>query len=213
MKTDVYNLEGKKVETLDLPESVFGLKWNPSLVHQVVESMRSNRRKGTAKAKGRGEVSGGGKKPWRQKGTGRARHGSIRSPIWVGGGVTHGPVLEKNYSRKINKKTKKKAFFMVLAKKNADGEMLVADEIVLSDAKTKAAKKALENLSRIKGFDSLNKKGAKIIVSPKDKKTLLAFRNMPGVKTMEARNMNALDALSVRYLIVGRDDILNLVKD
>ena len=213
MKTDVYNLEGKKVETLDLPESVFGLKWNPSLVHQVVESMRSNRRKGTAKAKGRGEVSGGGKKPWRQKGTGRARHGSIRSPIWVGGGVTHGPVLEKNYSRKINKKTKKKAFFMVLAKKNADGEMLVADEIVLSDAKTKAAKKALENLSRIKGFDSLNKKGAMIIVSPKDKKTLLAFRNMPGVKTMEARNMNALDALSVRYLIVGRDDILNLVKD
>src|SRR3990167_1698184 len=122
MKTDVYNLEGKKVETLDLPESVFGLKWNSNLIHQVVESTRSSRRRGTAKTKDRSEVSGGGKKPWRQKGTGRARHGSIRSPIWVGGGVAHGPLSEKNYSRKINKKAKKKALFMVLARKNADGE-------------------------------------------------------------------------------------------
>lgn len=198
---------------MDLPESVFGLEWKPDFIHQVVESSRSNRRKGTAKAKGRGEVSGGGKKPWRQKGTGRARHGSIRSPIWVGGGVTHGPLSEKNYDRKINKKAKKKALFMVLAKKNSEGEMLVADEIMLAEGKTKAAKSALENLSRIKGFDSLNKKGVKIIISPKDKKTLLSFRNLSGVKTMEARNMNALDALSSRYLIIGRDDLLALVKD
>lgn len=213
MKTDVYNLKGKKVETMDLPESVFGLEWKPDFIHQVVESSRSNRRRGTAKAKGRGEVSGGGKKPWRQKGTGRARHGSIRSPIWVGGGVTHGPLSEKNYGRKINKKAKKKALFMVLAKKNSDGEMLVADEIALAEGKTKAAKSVLENLSRIKGFDSLNKKGVKIIISPKDKKTLLSFRNLSGVKTMEARNMNALDALSSKYLIIGRDDLLALVKE
>ncbi|MEK7566600.1 MAG: 50S ribosomal protein L4 [Patescibacteria group bacterium] len=212
MKADVYNLEGKKVETLELPESVFGLKWNADLIHQVVESMQSNRRKGTAQAKGRGEVSGGGKKPWRQKGTGRARHGSIRSPIWAGGGVTHGPLSEKNYSRKINKKAKKKAFFMVLAKKNADGEMLIVSDVVLAEGKTKAAKNALAALSRVKGFNSLSRGGVKIIVVPKDKKTLLAFRNIPGIKMMEARNMNPLDALSVKYLVLGRDDILNLVK-
>jgi len=213
MKTDVYNLEGKKVETLDLPESVFGLKWNSNLIHQVVESTRSSRRRGTAKTKDRSEVSGGGKKPWRQKGTGRARHGSIRSPIWVGGGVAHGPLSEKNYSRKINKKAKKKALFMVLARKNADGEMIIANEVALAEAKTRIAKKSLEALSRVKGFEGLGKKGVKVVVAPKDKKTFLAFRNIPGVKTMEARNINPLELLSAKYLVLGRDDILNLVKN
>jgi len=205
-------MKGKKIEALDLPESVFGVKWNADLVHQVVQSLMSNKRKGTAQAKGRGDVSGGGKKPWRQKGTGRARHGSIRSPIWVGGGVTHGPLSEKNYARKINKKAKRKAVLMVLAKKNADGEVLVIDEVILAEGKTKKAKEALEALGRIKGFEDFGKMGTKLLVTPKDRKTLLAFRNMAGVKTMEGRNLNALDALSVKYLVLGREDILNMAK-
>ena len=212
MKTAVYNLKAEKVGELDLPESVFGLKWNPDLVHQVVESLRSNRRKGTAKAKGRGEVSGGGKKPWRQKGTGRARHGSIRSPIWVGGGVTHGPTGDKNYERKINKKAKQKAMYMILAKKNSEFELIIADEVSLNEGKTKVAKEVLGSLGRIKGFEGLARKGAKVIIAPKDRRTFLAFRNIPGVRTLEMRNMNPLDAMQSKYMILGREDVLNLSK-
>ncbi len=210
MKSAVYNLKAEKVGDIELPEAVFGLKWNPDLVHQVAESMRQNRRRGTVKVKGRGEVSGGGKKPWRQKGTGRARHGSIRSPIWVGGGVTHGPAIDKKFERKINKKSKKKAMFMILAKKNSELELLIADEVSLNEGKTRAAKEAISRLGRIKGFEGLAKKGVKIMVAPKDRKTFLAFRNISGVRTLEPRNMNPLDALSVKYLILGREDILNL---
>src|SRR3989338_3861116 len=148
MKTAVYNLEGKKVGDLELSESVFGLKWNQDLVHRVLESMRSRRRKGTAHAKGRGEVSGGGKKPWRQKGTGRARHGSIRSPIWVGGGVSHGPLKDKVFSKKLNKKAKRKALLTVLSQKMADGEIMVADEVILNEPKTKKAQEAMKNLGK-----------------------------------------------------------------
>src|SRR3954467_5139183 len=109
MESTVYNQKGKEVGKIQLAEQIFGLKWNADLVHQVVTSMESSARTNVAHTKNRGEVSGGGKKPWQQKGTGRARHGSIRSPIWVGGGVTHGPRKDKDYDRKINKKMKAKA--------------------------------------------------------------------------------------------------------
>ena len=120
METKVYSLEGKESGKVTLPEAVFQAPWNSDLVHEVVVSMQSNARAGTADVKGRGEVRGGGKKPWRQKGTGRARHGSSRSPIWAGGGVAHGPKSEKDYSKKINKNVRAKALATVLSKKYQD---------------------------------------------------------------------------------------------
>src|SRR3954468_2503145 len=129
MKSDIYNIQGKKAGTIELPESVFGVAWNDSLMHQVVTSMNSNSRTNVAHTKTRGEVRGGGKKPWKQKGTGRARHGSTRSPIWVGGGVAHGPRNDQNFSRKINKKVRAKALLTVLSRKYKDGEILFVDSL------------------------------------------------------------------------------------
>ena len=123
MNADVYNLKNEKVGTVELPESVFGVRWSPVLVKQVAEAQSANARDPWAHTKTRGEVRGGGRKPWRQKGTGRARHGSIRSPLWVGGGKAHGPRNERDYSQKVNKKMKRTALFSVLSRKAKDGEM------------------------------------------------------------------------------------------
>ena len=136
MKVKIYNQEGKETETMELPDGVFGLKWNADLVHQVVTGQAANLRRGTAHAKGRSEVRGGGRKPWRQKGTGRARHGSIRSPLWIGGGVTHGPLKEKSYHKKINKKMAKKALFTALSAKARDNEIIILENLKFPEAKT-----------------------------------------------------------------------------
>ena len=127
MLMDVLNKQNEKAGTIDLPEKIFGVKWNPSLVHQVLMVQLANRRESIAHTKGRGEVRGGGKKPWKQKGTGRARHGSSRSPIWKGGGVTFGPTKEKKYARKINKKMNRSAIFSVLSRKMEDKEIKIID--------------------------------------------------------------------------------------
>ncbi len=137
MKADVINLKNEKVGEIDLPEEVFGEKWRPILVKQVLDAQISNRRKPLAHAKNRAEVSGGGRKPWRQKGTGRARHGSIRSPIWIGGGKAHGPTKDKNYEKKINKKQRKVATLSVLSKKFKDGEIKFFDSLNIESPKTK----------------------------------------------------------------------------
>ena len=137
MEAKVYDTNAKETSTISLPESLFGLPWNSDLVHQVATSLTSSKRKAIAHTKNRAEVRGGGKKPWQQKGTGRARHGSNRSPIWVGGGITHGPRNEKNFDRKVSKKMKAKAFYTILSRKFKDGEILFVDSISFSEPKTK----------------------------------------------------------------------------
>jgi len=205
METTIYNQKGEEAGKIKLPKAVFELPWNDDLVHQVVVSMQSNKRTPVAHAKGRGEVSGGGKKPWRQKGTGRARHGSSRSPIWKGGGVTHGPLKEKNYTKKINKKMKQKALFVALSRKLHDNEVLFLDKVNLDKAKTREASGVLKSLAKIKGFEKLStkKKNAALIAIPeKNINTSLSFRNIAGVDINEIKNLNILEILSSKYLII-----------
>ncbi|MCR4283857.1 MAG: 50S ribosomal protein L4 [Parcubacteria group bacterium] len=205
METKIYNQKGEESGKIKIPKNIFGLAWNDDLIHQVVVSMQSNKRAPIAHAKGRGEVSGGGKKPWRQKGTGRARHGSSRSPIWKGGGVTHGPLSEKNYTKKINKKMKQKALFVALSRKLNDNEILFLDKVNLDKTKTKEAVGILKSLSKIKGFEKLivKKKNAALVAMPaKDINTSLSFRNISGIGVGEVKNLNILDILSSKYLIM-----------
>lgn len=194
---------------IDIPEGIFGLSWNPDLIHQVVVSLMANRRAGTAHSKGRGEVRGGGKKPWRQKGTGRARHGSIRSPIWIGGGVTHGPVKEKIYGKKINKKMKNKALFVSFSKKAADKEIVFLNDLKFKEAKTREARDVFFALKKIKGFEKLGERGGRtltLLAEPADD-LARAIRNLPRVDAREARNINALDILSYKYLVMPEKTI------
>ena len=205
MKANVYNISGKEVGALELPESVFALKRNDALVRQVVVSMQSNARDPIAHTKGRGEVRGGGRKPWKQKGTGRARHGSIRSPIWRGGGTTHGPLKEKNYAKKINKKMRARALMIVLSQKLKDGHMLFVDSLPIKAPKTKEAKSALAGLSTVKGFDTLatrRKNAAVILTGGKSDAVSKSFRNIGSVEVHETRNANAVDLLAHRFVIV-----------
>lgn len=209
MEAKVYNQKGKESGKIALPESVFGLSWNADLVHQVVTGMQSNQRTGTANAKTRGEVRGGGKKPWRQKGTGRARHGSTRSPIWIGGGVTHGPLSEKNYTKKINKKMKVKALFTVLSEKNRHGEILFVDAISLSDAKTKFAGEVVKTLATIPGYEKLAYRKANTIfiaLPEKDESVEKSFRNLGNVTLGRVSELNPLDVLNYRFLVVAKPE-------
>lgn len=209
MKAEFYNQKGEKEGTTDIPESIFGLSWNPSLVHQVVVSLMANRRAGTAHSKGRGEVRGGGKKPWRQKGTGRARHGSIRSPLWIGGGVTHGPNKEKIYDKKINKKMKNKALLVSFSKKAADKEIVFLNDLKFKEAKTKEARNLFSALKKIKGFEKLGERGGRTLTLLAEPANDLAraIRNLPQVDAREVRNINVLNLLSYKYLIMPKETI------
>lgn len=205
MKADIYNQKGEKAGIVELSKAIFDLPWNEDLVHQVIVSMQANKRTPVAHAKGRGDVRGGGKKPWRQKGTGRARHGSIRSPIWRGGGVTHGPTNEKDYSKKINDKMKKKAFFTVLSQKFRDNEILFLDKIILTQPKTKEATDIIKSISKIKGFDKISakrKNRAAIALPAKDKEVEQSFSNIVGTQIFELRNLNSLDLATYKYLVI-----------
>ncbi len=204
METKIYNQKGKETGKIHLPEEIFGLSWNADLVHEVVTSLLSSARTPVAHTKTRSEVSGTGKKPWQQKGTGRARHGSRRSPIWVGGGVAHGPRNDKNYDRKINRKVKAKALATVLSAKYKDGEIIFVDSLSFDAPKTKDAKEVLSNLSKA-GFEKLltkKKNSAVVALGTKNRNTEKSFSNMKNVSVTEARNLTVLDILSSKYLVI-----------
>jgi large subunit ribosomal protein L4 len=205
MEATIYNQSGKSTGKIKLPEGIFGVRWNADLVHEVVRLMNSNSRNNIAHTKTRGEVRGGGKKPWQQKGTGRARHGSSRSPIWVGGGVTHGPRNDQNYSRKINKKARAKALYTILSRKFKEGEILFIDEVKMASPKAAEAKTMLTALSKIKGFEKLATKKANAAMFALDKKSdavSKSFRNFGNVSIEEFRNINPVSILNHAYLIV-----------
>lgn len=205
METSVYNQEGKVISKVNIPEAIFDLKWNGDLVHQVVISLQSNKRTPVAHTKDRSDVRGGGRKPWRQKGTGRARVGSSRSPLWRGGGATFGPRKEKDYSKKVNKKMKIKALYVSLSQKLRDGEILFIDSLTLSEPKTSKAKDILTALSSIDGFDTLLSKrnnSALLSINEKDNIVERSFDNIGNIEVGETRNLNVLDVLSYKYIII-----------
>jgi len=197
--------EGNKAIASDLPKGIFNVPMNANLVHQIITSQLANRRQNIAHAKSRAEVSGGGIKPWRQKGTGRARQGSIRSPLWIGGGVALGPRNDKILSKTIPQKMKRKALMMVLSSKAQDGYLVLLEEIKIDEPKTK---KAIEFLNK----NSINGESCLIALSKMDKNIILAMRNIPRVETIQAKDLNCLDLLSHRYLILDKKGIEEIKK-
>ncbi len=207
MNAKVFSKEGKETGSVNLPEAVFGVAWNADLVHEVVTGMQANARgESSAHTKGRGEVRGGGKKPWKQKGTGRARHGSTRSPIWVGGGVAHGPVNTKDYSVKINKKVRAKALATVLSKKFSDQEVIFIDSLKLSEPKAKEAKAIIVAIANGSGNEMLAKKrknAAVIVIADRDIATEKSFRNFGNVEVIMAKDVNPVDLLTYKYVVIA----------
>ena len=205
MESKVYNKRGESVGAVKLPPAIFGVPWNPDLVHQVTIGMQEDQRFGLAHAKGRGEVRGGGKKPWRQKGTGRARHGSIRSPLWRGGGVTHGPINERVYGQKINKKMKNRALCSALSAKYRAGELIFLDRLDISAPKTKVATAILNNLATSAKVPKLiyrRGRRAVIALSQPNSAVVKSFRNLGPIIVDEVRNLNLLDILTYQYLVL-----------
>ncbi len=210
MKTELYNQNAEIIGEAELPDGIFGVKMNPDLVHQAIVAQMANSRQVIAHTKGRGEVRGGGKKPWRQKGTGRARHASIRSPIWKGGGVAFGPTKERNFEKKINKKTKRKALFMALSSKVTDKELILLDGLKLNAPKTKEALGVLNGLSgKMAGYKNTKKKRDSVlfVLPEKDKMILRAMNNLPFVEMMDAKSLNVKDLLEKKYLILLKDAV------
>jgi len=209
----IYNQEGKEVGQAELPAEVFDVPMNKDLVHQVVVAQMANARQVLAHTKDRSEVRGGGVKPWRQKGTGRARHGSIRSPIWKGGGVTFGPTKERIFAKKINKKMKRLALLIILSSKARDKEMVLLDKLELAQAKTKQIMEVFNNL-KTKIKKDLTK-GTLVVLSAcldeskraSDQKIIRAIKNIPKIKTIRADSLNVLDVLSYRYLLMPQEAI------
>lgn len=207
MNAKVFSREGKESGSVTLPEAVFGVAWNADLVHEVVTGMQANARgESSAHTKTRGEVRGGGKKPWKQKGTGRARHGSTRSPIWVGGGIAHGPRNEKDYSVKINRKVRAKAMCIVLSKKLADNEIIFIDSLKMDEPKTKEAKVIIAAIAKGSGNDTLatkRKNAALIVIADRDLATEKSFRNFGNFEVVQAKDVNPVSLLTYKYVVVA----------
>ncbi len=210
MKTDVYNLKNEVVGTVEVPERVFGAKWNEALVKQVLDAQVANRRDPWAHVKDRSEVSGGGIKPWRQKGTGRARAGSSRSPLWRHGGKAHGPRNEKDYSQKVNKKMRRVAFFAALSKKMKDGEMKFFENFEVEAPKTKIVAKALHDILGMK-------KGAKrydvlVIANGRNESFVRGTHNLQKAKTLDAASLNMFDIVNHKHILIEKEAALMLDK-
>ncbi len=195
-KVSVYNMEGKEVEKIDLSDAVFGVEINEHLVHMAVVLQLANNRQGTQKAKTRAEVSGGGRKPWRQKGTGHARQGSTRSPQWTGGGVVFAPV-PRDYSFKLNKKEKRFALKSALTSKVLANKLIVVDELKMEEVKTKKFQEVLNNLK-------VNRK-ALVVLNDNDEKVVLSARNIPSVKTALTNTINVYDIMNAGTVILTKD--------
>ena len=200
-KIDVFNIEGKKVSDIELADSVFGIEPNEKIVHSVLVNYLANQRQGTANTKTRAEVSGGGRKPWKQKGTGRARQGSIRAPQWIKGGIALGP-KPRDYSYRINKKERQLAIRSVLSSKVLENNLVVVDKIELNEVKTKNMVNALANLKV---------EGKTLIVLPeKNLNVQASSRNIEGVKTTLTNTINVYDLLKYNKLILTVDSVKNL---
>lgn len=198
MKVKLYDKNAEVIGETELPKEVFEVSFNADVVHQAARILRANQRRPIAHAKGRSEVRGGGKKPWPQKGTGRARHGSRRSPLWRGGGVTHGPTKERSFSMKLNKKMRKIAVMMVLSEKARNDEIRVFDDVSVSGGKTKEAFKTLEKFIA----DGKMRKSALILLPKKDSMTTRAYRNIDKTKVVDARSGSLLDLLNHKFVIM-----------
>ena len=193
-KVAVYNMEGKEVDSIELNDSIFGVEVNEHLVHMAVLQQLANNRQGTQKAKTRSEVSGGGRKPWKQKGTGHARQGSTRSPQWTGGGVVFAPV-PRDYSFKLNKKEKRAALKSVLTSKVADGKFVVVDELKLDEIKTKKFVEVMNNLKVEKAL---------VVLDDMNENVIASAANVPTVKTAQTNELNVFDALKYDTVVVTK---------
>jgi large subunit ribosomal protein L4 len=193
-KVAVYNMEGKEVDSIELNDSIFGVEVNEHLVHMAVLQQLANNRQGTQKAKTRSEVSGGGRKPWRQKGTGHARQGSTRSPQWTGGGVVFAPV-PRDYSFKMNKKEKRLALKSALTTRVQENKLIVLDELKFDAIKTK-------NMQAV--LDALNVKKALVVLNDNDQNVVLSARNIADVKTAQTNTINVFDVLKYNTVVVTK---------
>lgn len=205
-RVNIYNIKGEKAGTALLPPEIFDVEMKADLVHQAATTQMANRRQMVAHVKDRSEARGGGVKPWRQKGTGRARHGSIRSPLWVGGGVTFGPNRERVLGKKINKKMKRKALFMVLTSKVKDNELILLDTLEIKEPKTKIMAEVFKNLFK-EDTKTKQQPSVLVVIPAKDEKTIRASRNIPRTKIIRADNLNVLDLLSFKYLLMPKEAI------
>ena len=196
----VYNMEGKEVGTTELNDAIFGVEVNEHLVHMAVVQHLANKRQGTQKAKTRSEVSGGGRKPWRQKGTGHARQGSIRAPQWKGGGVVFAPV-PRDYSFRINKKEKRAALKSVLTSRVAGGKLIVVDELKMDEIKTKRFKAVMDNLKVSKAL---------VVLPEVDEKVVLSARNLPSIDTTIVQTMNVYDILKGDTLVLTKGAVAKI---
>ena len=200
LKIKVYNKSAEIVKELDLTSKVFGVKANSELLHQAMIAQRANERQVLAHTKDRSEVSGGGKKPWKQKGTGRARSGSSRSPIWIGGGVTFGPTKDRNFKKKINQKMKQKALFMAFSDKLATNSLVIVDNLEFGEYKTKKFNEMLTSFE--KKVLNNERRDVLIVNEAKDEKARYSSRNLQGVKVINLENINLVDLLNYKNLLL-----------